>query len=121
MEKMRFKTFIWPQNPHTYREEFVREPIYYKNDLDITVFKEMGPMKRTITGKGVFFGENAFTTFRSLATLFNEKSAGTLSHPVWGNRHVWFTGLELTQEPKENCVSYSFTFREADSDGVIPP
>ena len=29
-------------------------------------------------------------------------------------------GLELTQEAKEDWVSYRFTFREADSDGEIP-
>ena len=120
MEEMSFKTFIWPQNPHTYREEYVREPVYYKNDLDITVFKEMGPMKRVISGSGVFFGDTAFASFRSLATLFAEKTTGTLAHPIWGNRNVWFTELELTQEPQENCISYRFTFREADSDGVIP-
>ena len=120
MEKMSFKTFIWPQNPHTYQEVWLREPVYYKNDLDVTVFDDMGPMKRTITGKGVFFGDTAFASFQALAKLFEDKTTGTLSHPVWGNRNVWFTGLELTQEPKVNYVSYSFTFREADSDGVIP-
>ena len=26
MEKLSYKTFIWPQNPHTYREEYIREP-----------------------------------------------------------------------------------------------
>ena len=120
MEKMSFKTFIWPQNPHTYREEYVREPVYYKNDLDYTVFKEMGPMKRTITGEGVFFGTNAFASFRSLSALFAEKSTGTLSHPVWGNRNVWFTGLELIQEPKENCISYQFQFTQASTNGQVP-
>lgn len=120
MEKMSFKTFIWPQNPHTYREKWEREPIYSRNDLDYQVFEEMGPMKRTITGQGVFFGETAFASFRALAALFEDKTTGTLNHPVWGNRNVYFTELELTQEPKENYVSYSFTFREADSDGVIP-
>lgn len=120
MEKMCFKTFIWPQNPHTYQEIWVREPVYSRNDLDYLVFEEMGPMKRTITGQGVFFGDTAFASFRSLAALFEDKTTGTLTHPVWGNRNVYFTGLELTQEPKENYVSYRFTFREADSDGVVP-
>lgn len=120
MEKMSFKTFVWPQNPHTYREEYLREPIYLKNDLGYTVFDSMGAMRRTITGKGVFFGDTAFASFRALAALFADKTTGTLNHPVWGNRNVWFTALELTQEPRENYVSYSFTFREADSNGVIP-
>lgn len=120
MEKLKFKTFVWPQNPHTYQEVYEREPVYTRNDLDYLVFVEMGPMKRTVTGQGAFFGETAFASFRALAKLFEDKTTGTLSHPVWGDRNVYFTGLELTQEPKENYVSYKFTFREADSDGVIP-
>lgn len=120
MEKMTFKTFVWPQNPHTYQETYTRSPIYIQNDLGYTVYDSMGPMKRTITGKGVFFGDTAFADFQALAKLFAEDSTGTLIHPVWGNRNVWFTSLELTQEPKANYVSYSFTFREADGDGVIP-
>ncbi len=120
MEKMSFKTFVWPQNPHTYREEWLREPIYLKNDLGYTVYDSMGPMKRTISGEGVFFGDTAFESFRTLSALFAESTTGTLMHPLWGSRNVYFTGLKLTQEPRENCVSYSFTFREADSDGVVP-
>ena len=120
MEKMRFKTFTWPHNPHTYAEEFVREPLYQKNDQNITVFQDMGPMKRVITGTGVFFGETAFSDFQTLAALFSEKTTGTLFHPVWGSRTVWFTELELTQDPTENAVSYRFTFREADSSGGLP-
>ena len=120
MEKLRFKNFIWPQNPHTYREEFLREPMYGKNELEETVFLGMGPVKRTVTGEGVFFGNAAYESFRQLSALFAEESVGLLNHPLWGERTVWFTGLELTQEPKDNCISYAFTFREADSDGVIP-
>lgn len=121
MDKLSFKTFVWPQNPHTYRETYLREPVYIRNDLGYTVFDSMGDMKRTVTGQGVFFGDTAFESFRTLAALFEEKTTGTLTHPLWGSRLVWFTGLELTQEPKEDYVSYSFTFREADSDGVVPP
>lgn len=120
MEKLSYKTFVWPQNPHTYQEEYLREPQYTKNDADEYVFSGMGPMKRTITGSGVFFGEDAFSSFRSLAALFSQTTAGTLDHPVWGQRNAYFTGLEMTQEPKENYVSYRFEFREADANGIIP-
>lgn len=120
MEKMAFKTFTWPQNPRIYREVFLREPVHKKNYLGQYVFAGMGPLKRTITGSGVFFGEGAYTDFRSLAALFDETTAGTLVHPVFGTRTVFFTGLELQQEPKSDYVAYSFTFREADADGSIP-
>ena len=74
MEKLRFKTFVWPQNPHTYRETWLREPVYSRNDLDYLVFEEMGPMKRTVTGQGVFFGEGAFDSSRISSLSRREKT-----------------------------------------------
>ncbi len=120
MEKLSFKTFVWPQNPHTYQEENVREPVYEKNENGEDVFQGMGYLKRTITGSGVFLGDTAFSQYQKLEALFGETTPGDLEHPVWGIRYCYFTGLELTQEPKENCVSYRFTFQQAMANGVLP-
>ena len=120
MEKLSYKTFVWPQNPHTYREECFRDGEYQKNDAGEDVFQKMGLMSRTITGEGVFFGETAYADFRALAKLFDDADPGNLEHPLWGIRYCYFTGLELTQEPKENCISYKFTFRQALTNGVLP-
>lgn len=120
MEKMSFKTFVWPQNPHTYHEETTREAVYEKNEAGEDVFQEMGLMKRTITGEGVFFGETAFAQYQKLEKLFEETTPGDLEHPVWGIRYCYFTGLEMTQEPKENYVSYKVTFQQAMANGVLP-
>lgn len=119
MDNLCYKTFVWPHNPHTYREEYVREPKFYTED-GIQYYGSMGPMKQKITGKGVFFGENAFETFRALAEVFSEEEAGDLDHPLWGIRHCYFTKLELTQEPKENYVSYTFEFTVARANGTVP-
>lgn len=120
MEKMSFKTFVWPQNPHTYHEETTREAVYEKDEEGEDVFQGMGLMKRTITGSGAFFGEEAFSQYQKLEKLFEETTPGDLEHPVWGIRYCYFTGLELTQEPKENYVSYRFTFQQAMANGVLP-
>lgn len=119
MNALIYKSFVWPNNPHTYKEEYVREPQYHTED-GVTYFDGMGEMKRIITGSGVFFGENAFARFRQLIELFEEGGAGNLEHPVWGIRYCYFTGLELTQEPKENYVSYKFTFTGAKTNGTVP-
>ena len=119
MSSLSYKTFVWPQNPHTYQEKTAREP-HFRTQEGITYFDGMGEMKRKITGSGVFSGENAYTEFKKLIALFEQGEAGNLEHPVWGIRFCYLTGLELTQEPKENYVSYRFTFREADSSGEIP-
>ena len=119
MDYLSYKTFVWPQNPHTYQEELIREPKYTTVN-GVAYFDSMGDMKRIITGSGVFYGENAFAQFKHLAALFEETTAGNLEHPIWGIRYCYVPGLELTQEPQENCVSYKFTFTGALSNGVVP-
>ena len=119
MDSLIYKSFVWPHNPHTYKEEYVREAKYYTED-GIKYFDSMGPVKQVITGSGVFFGENAVRDFQALAELFDQEEAGNLQHPLWGIRYCYFTGLELTQEPKDNYVSYRFEFTVAWTNGVIP-
>lgn len=119
MDKLSYKTFVWPHNPHTYKEEWIREPQYYTVDGK-TYYEGMGEMKRIISGSGTFFGEDAFARFKALSELFAEKTAGNLEHPIWGIRYCYFTGLELTQEPKENCISYKFEFTGALANGQVP-
>ncbi len=119
MNKLSYKTFVWPHNPHTYKEEYIREPLYVTED-GVHYFDGMGEMKRIITGSGVFYGEDAFAQFRLLAELFEDEEPGNLEHPVWGIRYCYFTGLELTQEPKDNYVSYKFTFTGALTNGIVP-
>lgn len=120
MDKLIYKTFVFPSNPHTYREECSREGIYEKNDAGEDVFQGLGPLKRVITGSGVFFGETAFANFKALAELAKENEPGNLQHPIWGIRYGYLTGLEMTQEPRENCVSYRFTFQQSDTNGILP-
>jgi len=119
MDKLIYKTFVWPQNPHTYKEEYLREPQYHTQDKTV-YFDGMGEMKRVITGSGVFYGDDAFVQFKKLAALFEETTAGNLQHPIWGIRYCYFTGLELTQEPRDNYVSYQFIFTGALANGVVP-
>lgn len=119
MDYLSYKTFVWPNNPHTYREEYAREP-QYTTQSGVTTYTGMGEMKRIITGSGAFFGDDAFAQFKKLALLFEESDAGNLEHPIWGIRYCYFTGLELTQEPKDNYVSYKFTFTGANTNGTVP-
>ncbi len=116
MDKLTFKTFTWPTNPETYQEEAARKPLYNNYDS----FTGLGPVKRVITGSGSFLGIQAAEHYSALAALFADGTAGTLTHPVWGERTVFFTGLEMTQAPGAYHVAYRFTFTEADENGAIP-
>lgn len=86
----------------------------------VTYYESMGQMQRIITGEGTFFGEDAIASFQSLAALFEDGDPGNLQHPLWGVRYCYFTGLELTQEPREDCVCYRFTFTQALTNGELP-
>ena len=119
MEKLSYKTFVWPQNPHTYREEYLRVPHFFTVEGE-TYFDGIGDMQQIITGSGTFFGETAYADFQRLAKLFEDRGAGNLEHPLWGIRYCYFTGLELTQEPREDCVSYTFQFTRALTNGEVP-
>ena len=120
MEKLSYKTFVWPVNPHTYREDTSREGRYDKDDGGNDVFLGMGYKKSIITCTGAFFGDTAVEEFRKLQTLFDDAIPGNLEHPLWGIRYCYFTGLELTQEPKSNYVAYKAEFRLAQTNGYLP-
>lgn len=120
MQKMSYKGWAWPENPEKYEQFYLREPVYAKNSQKVWVFKGMGPRKLTVKGEGVFCGSDAFEDFKALSALFSNVASGELIHPVWGSMRAYFTELEMTQEPRENEISYRFTFREADADDAIP-
>ena len=119
MDFLSFKTFVWPQNPTTYREVATRTPEYYTQDGE-TYYRGMSDLKRTISGSGVFYGEDAYEQYLKLQKLMTEISAGNLAHPIFGIRYCYFTLLEVTQEPKDNYVSYRFEFTQALLNGEVP-
>lgn len=119
MNFLSYKTFVWPHNPHTYREVTTRTPVY-STQSGVTYFEGMSDLKRTITGSGVFYGDDAFDQYKKLQKLSEEISAGNLEHPIFGIRYCYLTLLEVTQEPRENYVSYRFEFTQAKINGEIP-
>lgn len=116
---LKYKNYTWPNDPHTYREELYREPLYSTAN-GTTSYTGMSATHLRITGSGAFFGRDAYEDFRDLMELAGDNSPGELIHPIWGARHCYLTKLEMTQEPRENFVSYSFEFIQARSDGTVP-
>lgn len=116
---LKYKSFTWPNDPHTYREVLSREPLYTTSN-GVTTYSGISSTHRVITGSGVFYGETAYADFKKLLDVAEGVTAGELIHPVWGSRHCYLTKLELTQEPREDFVSYSFEFIQAKADGTVP-
>ena len=112
MANLCFGSFTWPNNPETYQEKVVREPVYTENGAGEKVLSGVGPVKRTITGSGTFFGATAYANFKSLQVLADRGEAALLIHPIWGTRKAFLTELVSLLEPRENGVAYSFAFQE---------
>lgn len=120
MEKLKFRMFTWPENPETFHIEAVMEPQYTIADDGTISYTGMGPLCRIISGKGVFHGSSAAEKFNALSVIMATATAGELVHPVWGTINAYLTGLTMEQESREDCIAYTFTFREADESGKIP-
>ncbi len=119
MEKMSYKGWVWPQNPEVFQMSCIRTPRHRKSS-GVYVYKGLSDLKRTFSGNGVFLGSNAFADFKALAEMVSSTESGELVHPVWGTFQAYLTEVEMTQEPRENEVSYRFFLHGADSNGTIP-
>lgn len=120
MDKLKYKFWTWPENPETFLIEAVRQPLYTVAEDGTISYEGLGPLCRVITGRGVFRGSDAVTSFNALAVIMATGTVGELVHPVWGTFSAYLTGLKMEEESRENYIPYSFTFREADESGMIP-
>lgn len=112
LASMRFKTYVWPHNPKTFETEYRRKIVQHRIPFSGIVSQNMGTDACVFKGEGEFAGKNAYKRFAELAAVFYEDTPGVLSHPLWPSANVYFTKLELLQEPQEDYVRYSFEFEE---------
>ena len=99
---MRYKDYIWPSNPGSYRISFRRVVAEHKLPFGRSVTQDLGQVCRVLEGEGEFAGGGA----------------GVLVHPVWMTTRAYFTELEVVQEPLPDYVRYRFAFCEAGSEGA---
>lgn len=109
---MRYKDYIWPSNPGSYRISFRRVVAEHKLPFGRSVTQDLGQVCRVLEGEGEFAGEGAYEEFKRLATVFYGGGAGVLVHPVWMTTRSYFTELEVVQEPLPDYVRYRFSFWE---------
>ena len=109
---MRYKDYIWPSNPGSYRISFRRVVAEHKLPFGRSVTQDLGQVCRVLEGEGEFAGEGAYEEFKRLATVFYGGGAGVLVHPVWMTTRAYFTKLEVVQEPLPDYVRYRFSFWE---------
>ena len=113
MLKMRFGSFVWPNNPRTYTLSCKRQTAVHKIPMGGFAVQDLGRTATVMQGEGEFFGAGAYDTFQELLSVFQKGGQQMLVHPVWQTASAYFTELELTQEPRDDYVAYRFTFCEA--------
>ncbi len=118
MINMRFKNFIWPNNPYTCSLTTQRQTVPHKFAGGGYYLEDLGKGLRVLSGNGEFFGERAYGYMLELLQVFEEGGTGRLLHPVLQFKQAVFTELELLQEPREDYVLYRFTFCEDDSENM---
>ena len=121
MDKLKYKVWTWPENPETFLIDAVREPLYTIAEDGTISYQGLGPLCRVISGRGVFQGADANNHFNALSVILANGTVGELVHPTWGTIQAYFTGLKMEEDSREEYIAYSFTFREADESGKIPP
>ena len=112
LSPMRFGDFVWPHNPKVYEMEFSRRIVCHKVPFGLYTLSDMGRDQRILRGEGEFTGENAYSDFKALASMFYSDKPRMLVHPIWQSSLAWFVGLKLKQEPRNDYVSYEFEFWE---------
>ena len=112
LSAMRFKDFVWPHNPRTFHVLWRRRICVLDAPGGRYHVQELGRTCRVFRGAGEFCGPDAYDQFERLSRTFLREGAGDLIHPVWHSLRVYFTRLELTQEPRQDYVAYAFEFVE---------
>lgn len=109
---MRYKNFVWPNNPESCQWGMERTVARYQYPGGDYLLEDLGVKTRVFSGSGVFFGEYAYDNMEKLTDVFSQEGPGELYHPVIRFRQAYFTELEFLEEPRENYVAYRFRFQE---------
>ena len=113
MIRMRYQSFVWPNNPRTYTLSAKRQTAVHKIPMGGFAVQDLGRSAAVLQGEGEFYGPGAYETFQELLDVFQAGGCGMLVHPVWQTAGAYFTELQLTQEPRDDYVAYRFEFCEA--------
>ncbi len=111
--KMRYDGYTWKHNPKLLRFKSSQNavtvlPPFSKSDVRI-----LSEEPYTIEGQGELIGSDCIEQYQRLKALFSERSSGLLTIEGLPSFYVRFLSLDMTAEPVDHVLSYSFSFKEA--------
>jgi hypothetical protein len=118
VEPMKYKDFIWPQNPKRLQVSRKRELREFSLLGGGSVVQDLGLLRRVAEGEGELWGDDCVEQFGKLWELFRQEGAGLLSLPGYDPFYAHFAALERKDEPFTGLIRYSFRFWE---DGAAAP
>ena len=110
LNSMRYKTFTWEFNPANCTYSCQRTYVAHKYpELPGVELEDMDINEIVITGKGEFFGPNAYSNWLKLNAVFKTFGPGDFYHPVFTDvTKGLMTKLQADMEPRDDYVVYSF-------------
>lgn len=113
MKAMQFGTFVWPNNPEKLTVKFRRNVEVKPTASGLWSVSNTARFGRVFSGEGVFYGADAYQSFRALCAYFYSGTKATLVHPQWDSAQAYLTELTVTEQAGENYLRYQFSFQEA--------
>lgn len=109
---MQFRTFTWPNEPSTLKISYQRKITSEILENGHWFVNETASTGRIFEGEGVFYGDNCHTLLQQLGALLQDGISGILTLPEWGSYKALLTELSVTEEDKDNYLSYRYRFVE---------
>ena len=97
MLKMRFGSFVWPNNPRTYTLSCKRQTAVHKIPMGGFAVQDLGRTATVMQGEGEFFGAGAYDTFQELLSVFQKGGQQMLVH-LQAARILWWHPAHILRE-----------------------
>lgn len=128
LNSMKYGSFTWDFNPATCTYSCQRTYVAHKYpELAGVELEDMDTNEVVITGKGEFFGENAYANWMKLNAEFRKFGPRSFYHPVFTDiTQGLMTKLQAEMEPRDDYIVYSFeivsdmTINDINTPSVIP-
>lgn len=116
MNPMRFRDYVWPQNPETVTVARKKELGSYRVPGVGNVVQDLGCSGRTVSGAGRFTGPDCADEFGKLAAAFAEEGPGLLCLPGFRPFSAVFTSLTMKGKGGPASLNYEFVLEEDSSE-----
>lgn len=110
---MRFKSFVFPQNPEKCSIDCDREIAKHKYpELSGEELEDLNPNAAVVAGEGVFLGSDALNNWNDLLEVYRSGGVAPLIHPFFPLKQAMFKKLRGEVEPGDGAVRFEFEFWE---------